>query len=349
MTRPGYDVIVVGVGGMGSAAAFHLAARGLRVLALERQALGHALGSSHGLTRIIRLAYFEHPSYVPLLHRAFALWRELERGLDEPLLHVTGSLDVGRVGSDVFDGSLRSCREHGLAHETLDAKALRTRFPGWQPTPDMMAVYQPDGGFLTPERCIATHVARAAALGATIRERESVLEWKAGGGMVTVRTDRAIYDAGQLVLAAGPWMGQLTPDLRARLVPERQVVGWFDIAEPSHFTPHAFPVFVLDADEGRYYGFPEYGVRGSRSADIITGTRSLTRTQSIGCVTPPTKRRCARPSRATSPLPMARCAHRVRASSPTRRTSTSSSTVRRARPRYCSCRPVPVTGSSSPA
>ena len=262
MTRPRYDVIVVGVGGMGSAAAFHLAARGLRVLALERHALGHAFGSSHGLSRIIRLAYFEHPAYVPLLRRAFALWRELEHGLDEPLLHVTGSLDVGREESGVFDGSLRSCREHGLSHETLDAKALCARFPGWQPTPDMMAVYQPDGGFLTPERCIATHVVRATALGATIREHEPVLEWKAGGGMVSVRTDRTTYDAGQLVIAAGPWMGALVPELRTRLVPERQVVGWFDIAERSRFAPDTFPVFVLDADEGRYYGFPEYGVPG---------------------------------------------------------------------------------------
>ena len=262
MTRPGYDVIVVGVGGVGSAAAFHLAARGLRVLALERHGLGHPYGSSHGLTRIIRLAYFEHPSYVPLLRRAFALWRELERGLDEPLLHVTGSLDVGREGSDVFGGSLRSCREHGLPHEALDASALRTRFPGWRPAPDMMAVYQPDGGFLGPERCIATHAERATGLGATIREHEPVLEWKAGRGMVTVRTDRATYDAGQLVLAAGPWMGELFPTLRTRLAPERQVVGWFDVAEPAQFTPAAFPVFVLDADEGRYYGFPEYGVPG---------------------------------------------------------------------------------------
>ena len=262
MRRPGYDVIVAGVGGMGSAATFHLASRGLRVLALEKHALGHGYGSSHGVTRIIRLAYFEHPSYVPLLHRAFTLWRELERGLDEPLLHVTGSLDVGREGSGVFDGSLRSCRAHGLAHETLDARALRARFPGWRPEPHMMAVHQPDGGFLGPERCMVTHAERATALGATIREHEPVLEWKAGRGMVTVRTNRATYDAGQLVLAAGPWMGALAPELRARLVPERQVVGWFDIAEPSRFAPRAFPVFVLDADEGRYYGFPEYGVPG---------------------------------------------------------------------------------------
>jgi sarcosine oxidase len=107
---PSFDVIIAGVGGMGSAAAYHMAARGLRVLALEQHDLGHGFGSSHGLTRIIRLAYFEDPSYVPLLRRAFTLWRELEQGLPEPLLHVTGGLDVGAEGSVVFEGSRRSCR-----------------------------------------------------------------------------------------------------------------------------------------------------------------------------------------------------------------------------------------------
>ena len=171
---PKYDVIVAGVGGMGSAATAHLAARGLRVLALEQHELGHGFGSSHGLTRIIRLAYFEDPSYVPLLRRAFALWRELQDGLDEPLLHVTGGLDVGFAGSHVFEGSLRSCREHDLPHEVLDATALAARFPGWRPAANAMAVYQPDAGFLTPERCVQAYAHRARSLGADIRTGERV-------------------------------------------------------------------------------------------------------------------------------------------------------------------------------
>ncbi len=257
-----FDVIVAGVGGMGSAATDQLAARGLRVLALEQYDLGHGFGSSHGLTRIIRLAYFEDPSYVPLLRRAFALWRELEQGLEEPLLHVTGGLDVGFAGSLVFEGSLRSCREHDLPHEVLDATALAARFPGWRPAPNAMAVYQPDAGFLTPERCIHAFVDRARSRGAEIRTREKVLEYTARRGSVRVRTDRGEYEAAQLVLTAGPWNADLAPALQPLVTAERQVLGWFDIADQARFAPGAFPVFVLEAAEGIYYGFPEYGVPG---------------------------------------------------------------------------------------
>jgi sarcosine oxidase len=259
---PSFDVIIAGVGGMGSAAAYHLAARGLRVLALEQHDHGHGFGSSHGLTRIIRLAYFEDPSYVPLLRRAFSLWRDLEQGLDEPLLHVTGGLDVGAEGSVVFEGSRRSCLEHHLPHEVLDAAALARRVPGWRPADNLMAVSQPDAGFLTPERCIRAHVDRALAHGAVIHTHETVRGYTASDGRVHVRTDRADYEAGQLVLTAGAWMSDLAPSLRPLLTPERQVLGWFDVADHARFAPSAFPVFVLEADEGTYYGFPEYGVPG---------------------------------------------------------------------------------------
>ena len=258
----GFDVIVVGLGGMGAAALCHLAERGQRVLGLERFEPGHPYGSSHGLTRIIRLAYFEHPSYVPLLRRAFELWRELEQGMAEPLLHVTGGLDVGPVGGFVFDGSLRSCLAHDLPHEVLDAPAIARRFGAWQPAPNAMAVYQPDAGFLTPERCIAAHLARAGRSGATVHTNEQVLAVESAPGGVRVRTDRGVYEAGQVVLAAGPWMGELAPALTHRLVPERQVLGWFGIDDPPAFAPSAFPVFVLEAEEGAFYGFPEYQVPG---------------------------------------------------------------------------------------
>jgi len=257
-----FDVIVVGVGGMGSAAIAHLASRGLRVLGIEQFDIGHARGSSHGITRIIRLAYFEHPSYVPLLRRAYELWRDLEAGRDEPLLHITGGLDVGWPGSEVFEGALRSCLLHDLPHEVLDARELTRRFPAWHPAPNVQAVFQPEAGFLTPERCIEAHVAHALQRGATVHTNERVLAIEPHAGRVVIRTDRGEYEAGQVVVSGGPWMGDLAPTLAPLLVPERQVLGWFDITESSPFAPNAFPVFILDADEGRYYGFPEYGVPG---------------------------------------------------------------------------------------
>jgi sarcosine oxidase len=150
-----YDVVVVGVGGMGSAALYHLARRGKRVLGLERFDLLHEHGSSHGLTRIIRLAYFEHPDYVPLLRRAYELWRELESEAGEQLLHVTGIVEGG---DPILDGVLRSCAEHDIAHEVLTGIELAERFPAFRLPAEMEVVYQADGGFVVPEQCIVAHV-----------------------------------------------------------------------------------------------------------------------------------------------------------------------------------------------
>ncbi len=256
------DVIVAGGGGMGTAAAYHLARRGLRVRVLERFGLAHDRGSSHGLTRIIRLAYFEHPSYVPLLRRAFTLWRDLERDAGEALLHVTGGLDVGADDGVVFQGSRRSCVDHDLPHEILEGASLRRRFPAWSIGDAVAAVYQPDAGFLVPERCVRAHAAGGRALGAVFHEHEPVIEWGPIDGGVRVRTARATYDAGQLVLSAGAWMADLLPAFAHLMRPERQVLGWFGITTPEVFAPSRFPIFVHEAPEGTFYGFPEFDVPG---------------------------------------------------------------------------------------
>ncbi len=260
--RERYDVIVAGVGGMGSATAYHLAARGLRVLGLERYDIPHEMGSSHGHTRVIRLAYFEHPSYVPLLRRAYALWRDLESRAGEQLLTITGSIDAGPPGARIFEGSREACEMHGLEHEILTSAELSARFPGYRLPPETRAVLQPDGGFLTPERCIVAYVTLAQSLGAEIRTRDAITSWEATGDGVRVSSDRAVYEADRLVVTAGAWAGKLVAELGATVTPERQVLGWFQPRDPALFQPSTFPVFNLSVDEGHFYGLPIHGAPG---------------------------------------------------------------------------------------
>lgn len=251
-----HDVIVLGVGGMGSAAVYHLARRGARVIGIEQFGIPHDRGSSHGLSRIIRLAYWEHPDYVPLVRRAYDLWRDLERTAGEPLLVVTGSIDGGQPDSRTIRGSLSASRTHGLAHELLDASALRQRFPGYRLPDDLVAVFQPDGGFLLPERCTLAHTNAARALGAEVHTHERVIDWTAATGDVQVVTDRGRYRAASLVITAGPWLPAVVPALAPRLTVERQVVLWTRPLKPDLFTPERFPVFYVDTPRGGFYGFP---------------------------------------------------------------------------------------------
>jgi sarcosine oxidase len=257
-----YDAIVVGVGGMGSATSYYLARRGKRVLGLERFGIPHSMGSSHGHTRIIRLAYYEHPSYVLLLKRAYELWREIQGKAGEKLLHITGSIDSGPEESWVFKGSWESCKLHDLPHEVLTGAELHRRYRGYHLPADHLALVQPEGGFLTPERCIVSYVMAAQAFGAEIHGHERVLEWQPLEGGVRVRTDRGIYEADKLVITAGAWDGELLDVLEGLAVPERQVLAWLQPTRPEYFRPDTFPVFNLLVDEGRFYGFPVHGVPG---------------------------------------------------------------------------------------
>jgi sarcosine oxidase len=258
-----YDVIVAGVGGMGAATCWQLARRGVRVLGLERFDIPHAMGSSHAVNRIIRLAYFEHTSYVPLLRRAYELWREAEQLAGEQLLYVTGSLDIGTTDGDIVQGALASCREHSLFHELLDAAAVNRRFPGYRLPPEYAAVYQSDGGFVASERAIVHHVWMAQAHGAEIRAREPILSWEAtAGGGVRVKTARATYEAGQLVLSTGAWIGEHVPALKTTAVPERQVLGWFQPKRPELYKLGAFPVSNFKSSVGHFYQFPVWHVPG---------------------------------------------------------------------------------------
>lgn len=253
-----YDVIVAGIGGMGSAACWHLAQRGQRVLGLERFDIGHAMGSSHGMTRIIRLAYFEGPQYVPLVQRAHQLWRETGALAGTQLLHVTGSLDISTAGDDdQVRRSQASCLAHDIPHEILAADDIKRRFPAFHLPDDYIALWQRDGGFVASERAIYTHVGLAQSRGADIRANEPLVSWKptADGG-VSVTTAAGTYTAGRLILTSGAWIGEMAADVFPHVRTTKQCIGWFTVRRPELFRPDVFPVFIISAEEGAFYGFP---------------------------------------------------------------------------------------------
>jgi len=258
-----YDVIVIGIGGMGSATLYHLAKRGLKVLGIEQFDIPHEMGSSHGLTRIIRLAYYEDPSYVPLLRRTYELWKILEAESGAKLFYQTGSIDMGAEDSDVFAGSLQSCIEHGLEHEVLTSQQLSQRFPGYRMPPHIKAVFQPQGGLLVPEKCIKAHADVASKYGAVIHTGERVQGWNImPDERVQVTTDKGKYTTEKLVICGGAWAYKLAPQLEQKAIPERQVLIWLETQKPDWFTPERFPVWNATVEEGRYYGFPEFNPTG---------------------------------------------------------------------------------------
>ena len=258
-----YDAVVVGVGGMGSAATHHLAARGVDVLGLERYDIPHAMGSSHGVTRIIRKAYHEHPDYVPLLDRAYELWDDLDAQHDRSLLHTHGSLALGRPDSETVTGAEAACRGHDVDYERLAAAQINERFSGFDLPDEFVGIYQPEGGFLWSEQCIVAQVNATHREGGTIRARERVTEWEATDESVRVVTDRDTYTAEKLVVAAGAWAPNVLPELAAVLQPQRQVLGWFQPAEPANFQPESMPVYIIERDaDDLYYGFPQFHVPG---------------------------------------------------------------------------------------
>ena len=247
---PAYDVIVLGTGGMGSAAVHHLARRGVRVLGLEQFGPAHALGSSHGGSRVYRQSYFEDPAYVPLLLRAWELWHELGHGC----FVATGGLYVGRPDGTTFGGSLAAAEQWDLAHEVLDPAGVAARFPTFALAPDELALHEERAGFARPERTVATQLDLAAAAGAELRFSEPALDWSAGPDGVRVRTGTGTYTAGSLVISAGSWSPELA-GISVPMVVERQVMHWVQPSGP--IDPYVTnPVFIAGDGPSQVYGFP---------------------------------------------------------------------------------------------
>ncbi len=253
-----YDVIVVGLGGMGSAAAYHLAARGQRVLGLERHTPAHDKGSSHGGSRITRQSYFEDPAYVPLLLRSYELWEQLARDSEEDVISLTGGLFLGRADSLTVAGSLRAAREWDLPHELLDAAEVSQRFPTFTLGEDEVALYEAKAGFVRPETTVRAHIALAASAGADLHFSEPVLSWASTAGGVRVTTAVGTYEAGRLVIAPGAWAPQLLADLGVPITVERQVMYWFEpLGGVGPYTADKHPIYIHEDPAGtQIYGFP---------------------------------------------------------------------------------------------
>jgi len=255
-----YDVAVVGLGAMGSAALLDLARRGVRAIGFDRFHPPHTLGSTHGRSRIIRQAYYEDPAYVPLVRRAYELWDLLTKETGVSVFRKTGGLTLGPRDGLLVSGSRRSAVTHGVQFEELDAATIRERFPDLHPDPGTAAILEPHAGMLDPEACVSAMLARAAALGAATQLGTTVEGLTAASSSITLDTSAGRFEAGRVILSAGPWLGELIGSALPLRV-ERQVQFWFDPrGKTSRISPERVPVFIWEwAQDRLIYGLPDVG------------------------------------------------------------------------------------------
>jgi sarcosine oxidase len=270
MPSSAFDVIVLGVGGVGSAALDQLARRGSYALGLDRFPPGHDRGSSHGRTRLIRQAYYEHPDYVPLLKRAYELWADLAARARKVLYHEVGVLCVGRPEGAVLSGVLASARQHSLEVEQLSATDLSARFPGYRVPEPLGALFERRAGYLDCEDAVRAAADQAVKNEAFLQTDANVIEWKPEGTGVVVRTDRTTYHAGSLIITAGAWAGQLLADLGIYFEVLRKSFYWYEAPE-IYAADHGAPGFIYETDVGNFYGFPDIDHQGLKVGEHTGG------------------------------------------------------------------------------
>ena len=275
------DAIVIGLGGMGASTAYQLAARGAKVVGFDQYEPAHNRGSSHGASRIIRQAYYEHPSYVPLLLRAYELWRKLERDSgDNNLLQITGGIYLGAPESNTVSGSLQSAVRYDLPHELLDSAEINRRFPVFKPREHDVAVWEQNAGFVRPELAIHACLQLADRHGATLHFNEPVSAWTVtSAGTVRVSTDRGVYESSSLILTPGAWAEEIFSDIKLPFVVERHVMGWFEpIGGIAPFMPGQFPIYLWEIhSQSIFYGFPAIdGLGGGAKIAMHTGGNACT-------------------------------------------------------------------------
>ncbi|MGO4436271.1 N-methyl-L-tryptophan oxidase [Rhizobium sp. RAF56] len=258
-----FDVAVIGLGAMGSAALAFLSARGVRAIGIDAHFPAHALSSSHGDSRLIRLGYFEDPSYVPLLQRAYENWRMLEARLRTDVLTTTGVLQIGAPDSKIVAGTRASCALHSLAYEELDRQAMAARFPAFSLDEGEIALLDPQGGYIRPEIAVMGYLTTAAADGAVLHLGEKITSIEPDDAGVTITSPLGSYRAGKVIVSTGSWIAELVPQLKQHAVPIRQVVAWYQPRNGFATQPQRMPVFLRDEGaEGSYFGFPAIGADG---------------------------------------------------------------------------------------
>lgn len=261
-----WDVIVIGAGGVGSAALMQLAKAGHRVLGIDRYPPAHDQGSSHGKTRVIRQAYFEHPSYVPLLRRAYELWDDLEESVDRRLFFRTGLVEMGPIDGVVIPGILESAKEYDLPIEHLHANEAMRRWPGMGGEEDWQAVIEKNAGFLRVESCVEAHLELAKKLGAQLQHSLEVQSWRSDGDSVEVRTTNGVERAARLLIASGPWSHQAVPELQPHLRILLKQQYWMQPSRDGMTLEDGFPCFFHETPDGFFYGFPAMGDSGVKVA-----------------------------------------------------------------------------------
>lgn len=270
MSAEHYDVAILGLGGMGSAALYHLAKEGISVCGIERHGMAHDLGSSHGATRMIRKAYFEHPDYIPLLDRAYELWHELEQAGGQKLFVNSGLVVSGPNDSPVLQGLDRCYAEHDLPHERITAADAQQRYPAFK-FPEEHAVYiDPVAGYLHVERGVERHITLAQDAGARVLIHEDALSWGANGDGAVVKTTHREIHAGTLIICAGPWAHEVLDEIAVPLTIRRKVQSWFRPGA-NEDQAKSLPAFFFDMGWGTFYGFPALDDLGIKVAEHSGG------------------------------------------------------------------------------
>lgn len=266
MSKRHFDYLVLGLGGAGSAALYHLARRGLHVAGLDRFPIAHDRGSSHGHTRLIRQSYFEHPSYVPLVQRAFELWEQVSEDHGRDVYYETGIVEAGPEEGELVPGVLASAAEHGLEVEHLTREQAAQRWPQFSFATEHSVVYEQRAGFLLVEQCVSAHVELAQWAGAETFCDQTIISIDSDAEAVRVKTAQGVFTADRVVVTLGTWARELLPELSQQLTVLRKPLHWFAADESQYSRKSGCPSFLFETEAGHYYGFPASDWRGLKVA-----------------------------------------------------------------------------------